>query len=90
MGGELSIVDGHLACRSKDPLPDDLRRAIREERPALMAVLGASADVTLRATLSELRAGLPRALRTLPDEHLLTLASYAILLAWTRRRHRAV
>ena len=88
LGGELKIRDGRLALRSRQPLPDELRRAIKRERPAIMAALGAPPDVALRATLNDLRPRLPSALQALPDDHLLALVTYAVLFAWARRDRR--
>jgi len=80
---ELVVEDDRLLVRGRaSPLPDDLRRALRDHKAELMVALGVPLDRTVAFVLAELRPCLPKSLRGLPDDRLLVLVNWSIVAAF--------
>lgn len=84
-GAEVFMQDGQLLVRgSGEPLPDDLRAALSEQKLSIMVALGAPFDRATKSVLDDLRPYLSPTLRNLPDERVLVLVNWNILAAWRR------
>jgi hypothetical protein len=80
---ELVVEDDRLLVRGRaNPLPEDLRRALRDHKAELMVALGVPLDRTVAFVLAELRPYLPKSLRGLPDDRLLVLVNWSIIAAF--------
>ena len=82
---DLAIVDDRLVLSGwAQPLPEELRDAITAHRAELMIALGAPIDRTVASILADIRPHLPKALKRLPDDHLLVLVNWSIIAAWEK------
>jgi len=85
-GGQLTLEDEgrRLHVKAPAPLPNDLRLALREHKTFIMVALGAPLDAAVASALSEIRPHLPYGLRKLPDDRLLALVNWSIMVAWAK------
>lgn len=83
-GGKLMLEGDSLRVSAPEPLPENLRQALREQKPSIMVALGAPLDVVVAGILKEIRPHLPEALRELSDEKILALVNWSIIAAWER------
>ena len=80
---EVVVENDGLVVRGKgEPLPEQLRTALREHRAELLLALGVPLDRTIAAILKDIRPHLPASLRALPDDRLLVLVNWSIIAAW--------
>ena len=90
-GAEVFIADGRLKVRGRgEELPEDLRRAIVEQKAAIMVALGVPWEKTVASILADLRPQLPASLRKLPDGHLLALINWSIIHSWNKAVAKAL
>lgn len=82
LGGHLLVEGNELKLRATVPLPEDLVSAVSNEKLAIMVALGAPMNVAVASVLAEIRPHLPRSLRSLPDDRLLTLVNWSLLAAF--------
>lgn len=76
---------GHLVVREHgEPLPEELRRAVREHKPELLVALGEPMDRAVASVLGDLRRHLAPPLRKLTDSQLLVLVNWHIIAAWQK------
>ena len=79
---QFSVEGERLIVRGKgDPLPEDLRSAIREHKAEILAAFGVPQDAIMAEILTEIRPHLPRALRDIPDAKLLVLVNWSLMHA---------
>jgi hypothetical protein len=84
-GVMLAVADGRLVMRaSGPPLPPSLRTELRDHKAEVLVALGAPLDQTLSSVLADLRPHLTPALRRPPDDRLLVLVNWHIMVAWRR------
>jgi len=82
-GAELAVEDGRLIVRGEGPpLPEEVRRELREHKAELLVALGEPLDRTVAGILADLRPFLSPALRRLPDDRLLALVNGNIITAF--------
>lgn len=86
--GKLFMEGDVLKVSAPAPLPDNLRQALREHKPAIMVALGAPLDTVISGSLAEIRPHLPQALQRLPDDCLLVLVNWSIIAAWEQALRR--
>ena len=86
LGGQLSLKDDGVGLHVSvpAPLPEEVRQALREHKAAIMVALGAPLDTVVASVLEEIRPQLPPALQRLPDDKLLALVNWSIIVAWQR------
>ena len=84
LGGHLRLEGDRLLMEAPRPLPELVRKAVREHKPAIMVVLGAPLDAVVASILEEVRPHLPSVLQDLPDGKLLALVNWSIIAAWNR------
>jgi len=75
-GGKLTVDGDTLRICGPEPLPDDLRRALRKHKPAIMVALGTPLDTAILAAVGDIRPYLPQALQRLSDDTLLILVKW--------------
>lgn len=91
LGAEVFIEAGRLKVRGRgEDLPQELKRAIVEQKPAIMAALGVPSERTTASILADLRPYLPTSLRKLPDGHLLALINWSIISSWNKAVAKAL
>lgn len=83
-GGELVLDGEKLRVRAPGPLPHDLMQQVREHKPAIMTALGAPMDAVIAGILAEIRPHLPTPLQPLPDDKLLALVNWSLIVAWEK------
>lgn len=89
LGAELYVEDSRLMVRgSGEPLPDDLRQALKQSKPELMVALGEPMDAVVASVLAEIRPSLAPSLQALPDSKLLALVNWHIFAAWSAAGRR--
>jgi hypothetical protein len=82
---ELVVENDRLLVRGRvDPLPEDLRRALRDHKVELMVALGVPPNRTVASVLKEVRPHLPKTLRELPDDRLLVLVNWSIITSFEK------
>jgi len=97
LGASLQVQEGRLKWKAPSPLPADLVEAMRQHKQQIISLLqtkpgpssatdsGAQVAIdSIAEALTDLRPYLPRALRQLPDQQLLALVNWAILVAWSK------
>lgn len=88
LGGRLLLDDGGLRVWAPTPLPDDVIRAVSEEKAAIMVALGKPLDTVISEILADIRPHLPDSLKGLPDDRLLVLVNWSIIAAWNETMRR--
>ena len=84
LGGRLRLEGGRLLMEAPQPLPEQIRKAVREHKPAIMVALGSPLDAAVASILEEIRPHLPSVLQGLPDGKLVVLMNWSIIAAWNR------
>lgn len=84
LGGRLKLDGHHLIMEAPQPLPEAVRQAVREHKPAIMVALGAPMDVVVASIPEEIRPHLPQTLQVLSDDKLLSLVNWSIITAWQK------
>jgi len=84
LGGNLRLEGDGLIMEAPRPLPEVVRKRVRQYKPAIMVAFGAPLDSVVAQVLEEIRPHLPRALQGLSDSKLLALVNWSIIVAWNK------
>jgi hypothetical protein len=83
LGADVYVEESRLMVRGAgEPLPDDLRQALKESKAEILVALGEPMDEVLRGVLEDIRPHLAKELQQLPAAKLAILVNWHIIAAW--------
>lgn len=89
LGAQLYVDDARLMVSgSGEPLPEELRLALKDSKVELLVALGMPLDRIVGVVLADVRPYLDKNLQQLPDSKLLVLVNWSIMHAWNRAARR--